>query len=1152
MIPSSRGPCCPRCHQVLPDDPPEGLCPACLITRALGEPNLEEGVEDPSEKGPVFRYFGDYRLEEEIGRGAMGVVFRARQLSLERTVAVKLLLGGFWASPEAVERFRQEAQSAAKLRHPNIVTIHEVGTFQEQPYFSMDYVPGRSLAAKIRRGILEPRPAAELLETLARTVAFAHRHGVVHRDLKPSNIVLSAAGEPIVTDFGLAKKLEAGSDRTGTGILLGTPGYLPPESLPSRPGAGAQGRVVADSKLGDVYSLGAILYFVLVGRPPVEGESVLEVLLQQVASDPESPRKLRPSIPEDLEAICLKCLEREPAGRYGSAGELAEDLEAFLAGRPVQARLPEPAARLRRWLRRNRRGVAAAALTVAVLGVGTAGFRYFSMDSTGRSQQLQEELAARDRRVQEQEVELALERARSLRNGGDRVGALAQIRRAAGAGGVPSRLRTEAISVISLPSVEVRVRHDLDSPRLLEPSRDGSRFAVLSRGPGEGEARLEVRDTGTGEVLEAVSGRAGRAVPFETRLLVLEGAAELRRLVFWDSAAGELESIRVGTEAGDRHQQADYWVLAPSQDLAAGGASEQLFLWRRSSGRWEELPISGWPLGFLDRQLLYQRFESLLLWDPERRASRSPIPGDRKVRAWDLPAGVGVTLEPAAAGGLEAWDLRAGRPIGRSPAAAAEGALYVLSPDGERVAYGEKEGARRVRLWNPRVSPAGDLTLALPRRRLAVLEQAAFSPDGNYLATLHVGPGPASVRVWETRTGRPLADLEGEHRPTWSPTGELVTLGGPEGAVPGAPGLPLVVYGPGSRALDSAAIWRRFSMPLREIPTEDPVRHIAFEASGERLAVDGSLWRLETDGSAGAQLAAGSSGAVERLVFLPGGRVFALSLPELPVARSGPFRLRELPGEPEPSAPAAVDYPEAGTLAPGEELLTMAVSVAAGRRRAVLAAVTQLFARSQDDAKLRSLGSALELWSLEDGRRLSRWPGEGLEGLRTLQLSPDETVLAVGGTRGASLWSFPEGRPIGDLGHGSFPEAFAFQADNRRVFSGGVGEVIEVSDGDGGRHRTWPAGQGSIQALALSPDGTVLASGGEGADIVLWSAEDGTELARWVGHEGGVTALAFHPTAEVLVSGGGAGGAKLWSLDLIRQGLLRLDLAWHDERKEDP
>lgn len=273
--------------------------------------------------------FGDYELLHEVARGGMGVVYRARQVSLNRVVALKTILAGQLANDEEVSRFRTEAEAAARLDHPGIVPIFEIGQVEGQHYYSMGFVEGESLAQRLTRGLLPPRQAALLVKEVAEAVEYAHRRGIVHRDLKPANILLDSAGKPRVTDFGLAKELKRDRGVTGTGQILGTPSYMPPEQ--------ASGKLGEIGPRSDVYSLGAVLYCLLTGRPPFQAASPLDVLMQVLDHEPVAPRLLNQSLDRDIESICLQCLQKDPLQRYASAQLLVDDLARYLAGESITA-----------------------------------------------------------------------------------------------------------------------------------------------------------------------------------------------------------------------------------------------------------------------------------------------------------------------------------------------------------------------------------------------------------------------------------------------------------------------------------------------------------------------------------------------------------------------------------------------------------------------------------------------------------------------------------------------------------------------------------------------------------------------------------------------------------------------------------------------
>jgi tetratricopeptide (TPR) repeat protein len=346
----------------------------------LGDALLSASPADAADSAPgAAPVVSGYEVLEELGRGGMGVVYKARHVGMKRLVALKMLQPGAGAGPEQLARFRTEVEALGRLEHPNIIRIYEVGEHQGRPYFALEFVPGGSLEEKLRGVPLPARQAAALAETLARAIHAAHESRIVHRDLKPANVLLASGGReppdptepsggsrpplaaqvPKITDFGLAKQLDADSVKTRSGDILGTPSYMAPEQ--------AHGKNHAVGPRTDVYSLGAVLYEMLTGRPPFQGETVWDTLEQVVKKDPVPPRSLQPRLPRDLETICLKCLHKEPARRYATAADLAEDLRRFLGGEPIRGR-PTPAwERAWKWLRR-RPARAAAGATALVLG----------------------------------------------------------------------------------------------------------------------------------------------------------------------------------------------------------------------------------------------------------------------------------------------------------------------------------------------------------------------------------------------------------------------------------------------------------------------------------------------------------------------------------------------------------------------------------------------------------------------------------------------------------------------------------------------------------------------------------------------------------------------------------------------------------------
>jgi WD40 repeat protein len=539
---------CPTCGAALPRDAPPGICPVCALRGALSAGAGEHDIEGPdegthplaprpaaAEQGPPLRpgqcvqRLGDYELLEEIARGGMGIVYRGRQISLDRSVALKLLPFSALTSIEFIKRFRAEASAAAALRHPNIVPVHEVGVHQGQHYLVMDFVRGPPLSRLVSEGPLPPQRAATYLKLIAEAVHDAHEHGILHRDLKPSNVLIDENDQPQVTDFGLAKRLDGESSLTLTGQPLGSPGYMPPEQA-----AGQHGKVTRRS---DVYGLGAILYHLLAGRPPFQAGTLNEALQQVVEKDPLTPRLLNPSVPPDLQTICLKCLEKEPERRYPTAAALAEELGRFLRGEPTIARPIGPIARAWRWCRRKPlvAGLSAAVvLLLLVVGFG----------SSFAAWRLQRERHQTRAALREALWREALHVRRASGGPGQRFVTLDVLAKAAAIR--PSlELRNEAIAALALPDLReldqvscppgasLAFSASLDTYAQLVPGDPAQRSVSVHRAADHAELlRVPARSPGSPQFKLSPSGRF--------LVLCMPHEASFSRCQIWDVPAARL------------------------------------------------------------------------------------------------------------------------------------------------------------------------------------------------------------------------------------------------------------------------------------------------------------------------------------------------------------------------------------------------------------------------------------------------------------------------------------------------------------------------------------------------------------------------------------------------------------------------------------
>jgi len=696
--------------------------------------------------------FGDYELLEVIAHGGMGIVYRARQKSLDRVVAVKMLLAGEFAQPKYLERFRAEAEAVAQLQHPNIVAIYEVGEQDGHHFFSMECVEGKNLAqlsAELGARRLEFTRFARWLKVMAEAVHYAHGKGIIHRDLKPSNVLIDSFDHPRITDFGLAKRLTGDSDLTLTGQVLGSPNYLPPEQAAGKP-AGVE---------SDVYALGAILYHLLTGRPPFQAESLTPLLQQVVEAEPVSPRLLNPGIPRDLETISLKCLEKEPGKRYPAAHVLAEELGRFLEGKPVLARPVSRVAKTWRWCRRNPRLTTAVGLAVMSLLVGLAGVTWQWKRAKAGELQARQNAYAADLNL----VQAALEK-------GDIGGALEVLNRQRPSPGQKDlrgwewryswqRCQSNGFLLCKYPSRVGGLSFSADGKWLALRRADGAvtLWDAVSR-------RSVVELSGTGHVRAMALSPAGDLLAYgnlDTNgapITSLYGLAEQRSLAPFESSSvvvhcafspdgnllatwaedgvvclRQMEPPRVVTNLQAAKPQLGYGELlfSPSGEYLAVGQPNDILLWEWASEKQRRIPAPN--IGELVRSLALSPDGRLLA----AAGSRIQIWDVSKV--WSLPQGREVPM------------------VGQSDQFPGYIIEIAFSPDGKTLATAETDP--RVGLWDAETLKEIRRFQGNPRDVRAV----AFSPDGR---TLFSGGGDGSVRYFDPRS--PLSP-EVLPIPVWSP-----------------------------------------------------------------------------------------------------------------------------------------------------------------------------------------------------------------------------------------------------------------------------------------------------------------------------------------------------------------------------------------------
>jgi len=1035
-----------------------------------GEPTSAGSKTSGVPIGTRVRYFGDYELLEEIARGGMGIVYKARQTRLNRIVALKMILARSFATKEDVRRFHFEAEAAAHLQHPGIVPVFEVGEHEGQHYYSMGFVDGAPLATRLAVEVLPPADAAALIKQVADAVQFAHEAGVIHRDLKPANILLDKAGMPHVTDFGLAKRVEGDSELTASGQVVGTPSYMPPEQ--------AAGRIDRIGPTADVYGLGAILYAALTSRPPFQADRPVDTLMQVLEREPVSPRTLNPSVPRDLETICLKCLEKDRGRRYQSAAELAAELERFLDGRPITARPLGVMARCWRWCRRQPVTAALIAAVFVSLCVGTAVATYFAFEADRRAkgeaeqrslaeQREREANDARDLAQQAQQTAEAetvktrealresersyyfnlittahlewqannLQRARELLNAAPN-----QLRHW-------DELRNWEYDYLQrlCNSESMTLRGHSQWAMSVAFSSDGNWLASGSR-----DRTIRLWDLSTGQTRHVLRGHDGAItrVAFSRDGRWLASSSEDKSIRLWDVAKGELIQV-LGSHA---NPAGDVAFSPDGTRVASVGNDRKIKIWNVDA---REL-VSTFQQDFAPVYRLFYSPDGSRLAVVTGGSARSP-------------------------GMVKVLDATTGRVLKTLRGHESFATCVSFSPDGQLVASGSFDGS--VRIWN--VDTGAELLTFDGHSNF--ITSLAFSGDGQRIATASSdlqeggGRGAGEVKVWNAKTGQVELVLRGHtervRQVAFSHDDSRIATAGYDGTV---------------------KIWssRRQNHSLT-IAGQSTVMAVAVSPDSRRIATAGSnvtIW----DAATGSELSSfsGHSTNVGLVAFHQDGARVVSSGPREPV--------------------------KVWDSQSGEELFSF------DRHGS---GVTGLCLHP-DGRRIATAGSdqTVRIWDLSSGREELAIPFTQRT-VVAISLDNDGKRIAVGfGNGRIAIHNAEDGSEHLSLaGHEKRIAQVAFSPDGSLIASSsldGTTKLWEVRSGN--LRHTLVGHTRNVTDVSFSPNGTRLATGSRDETVRLWDVRTGQPVLTLRGHPQGVLALEFSPDGGNLVSGGYGNSLRIW------------------------
>jgi WD40 repeat protein len=1073
----------PTFSQVNPLDPDATLLP--------DNPSVPAAAASAQVHAPT-----GYVIERELGRGGMGVVYLARHLKLDRPCALKMILSGAHADSAEADRFRTEAQAIARLQHPGIVQVFEIGEHDGRPFMALEFCPGGSLDGRLRDKPPKAPEAARLVRALALAVQAAHEAHVLHRDLKPANVLIAGDGTLKITDFGLARKLDE-EGQTRTGMVVGTPSYMPPEQ--------ARG----DRKLGpsvDVYALGAILYACLTGRPPFRGATMMETLRQVLDREPVAVRELNPGVPRDLETICLKCLRKDPRQRYASAQELADDLGRFLNGEPIRGRPVGALERGWRWCRRN---PVVASLTAAVFLVLTAGviaswtLTAWAMSETHRAENetgiAKQATATANKEAGEATRQKGIAETKTAEADREKENAtrnltqaelalyaskLAQAQREFELGNGGAALAILESCQWNLRNIEFRYlwsrfnskltfRASTSNVNCVAASPDGRH--IVSDGEGN---TLKIWDVETGREVRTLKGHTWvpSCVAYSPDgKYIASGSKETK---IWDAETGR----EVRTLEGHARGVGCLAFTPDGQWLVSSGNDPSPKVWDVATGE-ELFRLEGHSSV---STFAYSR-------DGKRIVTGS---GDRTVTVWD------------AATGAELFSAL-GHTVGVSGVA--------FSPDGSAIVSAGPDGS--LTLWS--VSPLQAMFTFKVGFKSAW--GAQFSPDGTHIVCIADG----ALRFFDPRTGQELFALKGHAQEVtglaFSPDGRRIYSSSRDGTVKAwdaqrsqdfrilgtgvhpVQGVRCVALSPDGTRIAGGGMLRVWDVDsgaevLSFKGREKEIGAVAFSPDGKQLASVGAdtvrVWEATTGQEIRAWPAPGAGSGT--LTFSPDGK-------RLLLGRDGQVKLWDIGTE--------------------KEIFSFS-----GQRGGYVGGV----AISPDGKQIAAATfRSVKIWDAVTGQELP-FPTGQTDPVGSLAYSPDGKRLVGSASNGLTVWDLDRGQVILTLrGHGAGTGVkVAYSSDGKRIISGGTDQMIKFWDAESGLELLSLRHPGPVGALSLTPDGKRLATTGWGANPVkLWDMDRTQDVHILPAGFWGVRRVVYSPDGKRLAGEDQGGGTAIWLWD---------------------